>query len=215
MKRILSLILIVLLLTTIATPALAAKAKPSIIPTTLWAKCDYFESVRFRNMPEKAKLVSIKSSNTKVIKVVKEGSGIYDNYLEPLKAGKAKITVKYKIGSKSNTISATYTVKKYPNPLQSVEVNGTKVNIKANKFFYTVDGYTENSAKVKVKLAKGWKIASTWGYKENPFADGSFEEFTPKNGKSFTIPEEYNAGVFFTLENSKKESFQYGINFYR
>ena len=129
MKRILSLILIVLLLTTIATPALAAKAKPSIIPTTLWAKCDYFESVRFRNMPEKAKLISIKSSNTKVIKVVKEGSGIYDNYLEPLKAGKAKITVKYKIGSKSNTISATYTVKKYPNPLQSVEVNGAKVNI--------------------------------------------------------------------------------------
>ena len=212
--RILSLLLALLTLVCAAVPALAAP-RPAIEPRTLWAGCEYYSGVDFVDMPESAKIVSIKSANKSVIKVVKEGSGLYDHYLEPLKAGKSKITVKYKYKGKTATISATYTVKKYPNPMTWVKVNGKKLNIKANKYYYDFEKYTKTKATVTIKLAKGWSIVDTWGFIQDPDDDSTFEEFSPKSGKAFKLPKGYMGCVFFTLGNKKGEELQYGVRFDR
>lgn len=213
--RILSLLLVALTLVSLAGTALAASAKPAIAPRTLWAGCEYFSCVDFVNMPENAEIISIKSSKPSVIKAYREDSGIYDNYLVPLKAGTSKITVKYKLNGKTTSISGTYTVKKYPNPLTSVTVNGAKINIKANKYYYDFNKYTKTKTMVTLKLAKGWKVGWTWGYTEDPQNEDTFKEFKPKSGKAFTIKKGYDGAVFFTLVNSKGEELQYGIHFNR
>ena len=213
--RILSLLLVVFALAGLAGSALAATLKPAIEPRTLWAGCEYYSSVDFVDMPENAKILSVKSSRPGIIKAHRESSNIYDNYLEPLKAGKSKITVKYKYEGKTSTISATFTVKKYPNPLTSVTVDGKARNLKANPYYLDINKYKGTKPLVKVKLAKGWKIAYTWGYTEKPGAEDSFKEFNPRNGRSFKLPKGYEAGVFFTMANAKGEEIQYGIHFYR
>ncbi len=212
--RILSLLLVLLTLAGIAGPAMAAEEKPKIVTETLWAGCEYFGPVGIINLSDSARIISIKSGSPKVIKPHRDGPGLYDNYLEPLKPGKAKITVKYRDGGKSGTLSATYTVKKYPNPLSYVKVNGQKINIKGNKYYYDVNKYKKTSATIVVKPAKGWKIMWTWGYTEK--ADGSdFQEFEPRSGKAFKIKKGRNAGAFFTLVNEQGDFIQYGIHFYR
>lgn len=213
--RVLSQLLTLLTVLSLMAPAMAAGNKPTIVPETLWAGCEYYNSLYIENLPESAKLLTIKSSKPDVIKVVKEGSGLYDHHLVPLKTGKSKISVKYKSGSKTGTIAATFTVKKYPNPLSFVKINGNKIDIKSNKYYYTVNKYTGTKTTITVKPAKGWKIDSTWGYMEKADNNSDFSEFSPRSGKAFTIKKGYNAGAFFTLVNGKNERIQYGINFYR
>ena len=212
--RILSLILVLATLLCVAAPALAAQ-KVSIAPKTLWAGCEYTFGIDFNNMPENAKLVSVKSSNSKVLKATKYGSAIYDTDLTPLKVGKAKVTVTYKIGSKKDTVSATYTVKKYPNPLKRVTVDGKALDIKNNKYYYDFNKFKGTKPLVKLTLAKGWKIAWTWGFTQKKGDDSTFKEFNPKNGKAFNLPKGYEGCVFYTLKNTKGDEIQYGVRFWR
>ena len=182
--------------------------KVRIDTETLWAGCEYYMPVMIAFFPQNAKITSITSSNSKVIKPVLNSSAAYDNYLIPKKAGKSKITVKYKVGSKTKKVSATYTVKKYPKAYSSITVNGKKINVKKKKYYYDVEGYKKTSAKVNVKPAKGWKIISTTLWVGQKAKD-------VKNGKSFKIPKGKNAYAFFVLSNAKGDVIQYGIRFYR
>jgi len=115
-----------------------------------------------------ATVKSVKSSNKKVIKVSKyyyydDKNKKHTGYeLLYKKAGKAKITVKYKTPSgKVKTAKKTITVKPYPNPIKSLKVNGKKVSTKKNQYFYDKK-YKGTKAKIKVKLNKGWKIKSAY-----------------------------------------------------
>ena len=217
LKRI-SLLLAMAFVLTILAPASFAEAKTpktTIVTETLWAGCEYFPTLQYNNMPSNAKIVSVKSSNTKVIKVEKQSSDINDTLLYPLKPGKAKITVKYKVKGKTKTVSATFKVKKYPNPLLSVKVNGKKLDIKTYKFYYDFYKYKATNTKIQVKLAKGWKIADAYRFTEKSKDGSDFNDYNVKNGKAFKVKKGYNCYVFFNLVNSKGEYLQYGIRLYR
>ena len=75
--RMLALLLALMILCGAAIPAMAA-AKPSIVTETLWAGCEYYSCITFKNMPDDAKVVSIKSSNPKIIQVKVFSDDLYD-----------------------------------------------------------------------------------------------------------------------------------------
>lgn len=176
---------------------------------TLWAGGNSW-SVSIAFLPQNAKIIKVISSKPKVIKASLYDHEYYGKWpmLQPLKAGKSKITVKYKVGSKTKKVSATFKVKKYPNPYASILVNGKKIDIKKNKFNYFVDGYKKASAKVKVKPAKGWTIlgSTLWvGDKNKDY----------KDGKSFKTPKGKYSSVNYVLQNAKGEVIYYNIVFAR
>lgn len=212
--RILSLSLVLCMLTLTAVPTYAAN-KVKIIPETLWAGADIYTCIWFDNMPDDAKLVKIKSSNKKIIKAVKYGSGIYDHYIRPRKKGTATITVTYEYNNETKTISAKYRVKKYPKPIKYLIVNGKKVNIKKHRYSYDIHKYKKTKAKIKIKLAKGWKILSVQGLKEKVKDESRTKDFTPKNNKSFKIPKGYNCYIYYHIENKKHETMTYSVSFMR
>lgn len=120
---------------------------------------------------EGAAVESVKSSN-KAVLVAKRGFFYDENdvktpfyYLTAKKAGKATITVKYSDpDGKTGTLEKSIKVKKYPNPIKSLKVNGKKVTVSKNKYMYSKGNFKSTKAIVKVTLNKGWKIADTWAY---------------------------------------------------
>ena len=215
MFRSVSVLLALVALICACAPAQAESPKPTIIPTTLWADCEYTFGIEFSDMPETASIISVKSSNPSVLKVEKYSSDIYDTNLIPKKPGKAKVSVKYKLNGKTGTISAVYTVKAYPNPMTYVKVNGKEIDIKGNKYYYDIFNYKKTKATVTIKLAKGWKFDGTWGFTAKDEPDAEIKEFYPKSGKSFKIPKNEYCCVFFTFTNAKGDDIQYGVRFYR
>lgn len=209
--RALSLLLALLTLAA-AVPALAdIYDEPYIQTETLWARCEYGFGITFVNIPMEAKLVSVSSSNKKVLRVRKFSSDMNDTLLEPLKAGTAKVTAKYKVGSKNYTLSAVYTVKDYPNPLKSVLVDGKAIDIVNNRYYFDFENYSKAKTVIKLNLASGWKVSWTWGFIRDK--NGNEKEFAPKSGKSFKIPKGGGAAAFFTLINKQGDEIQYGIRF--
>jgi len=176
-----------------------------------WAKVD------------KCVLVSIKSINTKVLKAKKTGKEMYEHYLEPVKSGKAKITVKYKYNGKKYTVTKKVTVKKYPDAIKSIKVNGKSVNLdkKAYRFDYDVEKYKKTSAKVKIKAASGWKISNAYMISAKGDTD-KFKELKPsvfKKGTSISIKKGYDAYMFITLVctsgDNEGDTFTYAVRFFR
>jgi hypothetical protein len=175
------------------------------------------------NKIDKCTLVSVKSSNSKVLKAVKDGTSMYSHYLQPVKTGKATVTVKYKYKGNKYTIKKTVKVKKYPKAIKTITVNGKSIDLgkKKYRFDYDVDKYKKTSAKVKIKPATGWKIVSAY----MGMAKGSKDEWkeikvsTIKKGNAITIKKGYDAYMFITLEctsgDNKGDNFTYAVRFYR
>ena len=59
-------------------------------------------------------------------------------WMLPLKVGKCRITIRYKLKGKTYSMSQIMTIKAYPSPIAWIKVNGKKVDLKKNKFqFYS------------------------------------------------------------------------------
>lgn len=192
----------------------ASKAPAKMVVETLWVGDWSSANVEFDNWKnyDKAKLLSIKSSNKKVIKVKKYGSKMYDQSFEMKKPGKSKITIVYKLNGKKYTMKATYTVKKYPKPLKSVAVNEKKISLNKNKYQYYKENYKKTTAKVKVQPAAGWKIQHVYAdtYNGKKFKEIKVSKKAIQNGKTFKFPKkdkELYVGV--TLVNKKGETLHY------
>ena len=217
--KLLSVVLTIAMLIIVTGPSAnadAATVKPSIVAETLWVGTKYQYSVMYKNVPDEAKLVSIKSSKPTILKVSKTGKTVYDTKLKPIKAGKAKVTVKYKIGNKTYTVAKTYTVKKKPSVIKSITLNGKKIKTNESTLITNVAKYKGNKTKINLKLNANWKVAETFAYMQNPNKIDSYKEFKVKNNKSFILKSGYNGAVFFTLKNTKtKETIQYGVRLYR
>lgn len=177
---------------------------------------------RFDKIMDNCKLISVTSSKPKVLKAVKDGSGMYYHYLEPKKLGKAKITIKYKYKGKTYTTSKTVKVKKYPKAIKSLTVNGKKVDLskKALRFDYDVEKYKKTSATIKIKASSGWKIDSAYiisdglknGYK-------NLKASVFKKGTSISVPKGNDGYIFITLKctsgDNKGDNFTYAVRFFR
>jgi len=174
-------------------------------------------------IPDKCSLVSIRSSNTKVIKAVKEGSQLYEHYLEPRRAGKSTITVKYKYKGRTYTISKVCVVKKYPNAVKSLKVNGKTVNLNQKKFpfDYDISKYRKTSARIKLTPAAGWKIQQV----DMSIFNDNYDKFKTlktsviKKGSSISCSKKYSYCVFIHMEctsgANKGDTFTYNVRFMR
>ena len=200
-SRILTLCLLLCLLASVAAPGLAA-AKPTIANSTLWAGVGK-SAVLVQNLPGNAKSFSITSSRKDIIKV---GCGDRNDpstlWLKPLKVGKSKITVKYKAGGKSYSVSSTFTVKKYPNPLAWVKVNGKKIDLKKNKLGYDLESYTKKKLTVDYALSSGWKVRRRF---VSMFVDNDIKDVAWKKGKAIDLSNVPAAIVTLVLYNSKTD----------
>lgn len=164
---------------------------------------------------------SVKSSSSSIIKVISHGSGSDKWYeIEPLKTGKAKLTVKFRTDSgKSKTLKKTLTVKKYPKQIKSLKVNGKKIDTGKNKYEYSKAGYTKTSAAIKMSVKDGWTIYSVTGTLYDSKAKKSKDIKNVKKkitkGKEISFPKEYdNLNVYINM--SKDDLFiSYYVNLNR
>ena len=148
-----------------------------------------------------AKITSVKSSNSR-IKVYRNnhidenGKKQVSFTIQGKKPGKAKLTIKFKAGSKTKTVKKTVRVKKYPNQIKSLKINGKTIKTKGDrKFFYNNSSkYKKTSAKIKMKLKKGWKIS---------YINGNYYSYkTDKSGKISNIKSKISSGK--TIKFPKK-----------
>ncbi len=175
--------------------------------TTYWAGAPFWYTVLAKKLPDNAKLISIKSSNPKVLKAKQYGSGTHDSAVRPMKNGKSKITIKYRTGKKTISISDTLTVKKYPKAIKKIIYNGKPINLKKNKFEVERIAKSDNVVKVKVIPNKGWKVNDKIIVRVDGGKDHSF-----KNGDYTTINRELpRTRMWITLKNKKGEEFEYSI----
>ena len=195
-----------------AVPAMAeAKGKTrSIISETLYAGTgDYWMTIKNWTWDETN--VKITSSNSKVIKVPDKRFPC----LEPKKAGKAKITVKFKLKGKQYKISKTFTVKKYPKAIQSLTINGQKIPLKDwARLNYWYEGEMDQlvTVTINVNAAKDWKISKIKGYEVGMDAADGRKAITVKNNKQLTFGADYMGEVIYTLKNKKTgKTFKYTI----
>ena len=214
MKKMFRSVLIVLLamvmMAGMLTPAFAEeKAKPALKTFVLYDNEGYSRGLGISNMPDNADLVSIKSSKPSVLTA--EGTSLYDLCLTAVKAGTSKVTVKYKVGNKTASISAKFTVKKFPNAIKSLKINGESIDLSFNRYDYFAMGYgnqdKNKKMKIDVKTNKGWEVAETYA-----MLNSSSKRINFKNGKNFNIPKKTMDGeVIILLRNKKGEEFQYSI----
>ncbi len=189
---------------------------------------DNYVGVGYYN-PEKdkgyeGKVTSIVSSNKAVVKVNKGTA--YDERgkkftlftLDYKKAGTAKLTIKYtRPGGKKATLKKTLVVKKYPNMIKSLKVNGKSVTISKNKFRYSVKSYKKTSAKIKLTAKSGWKVKEVTGdYYGKSYKYSELKKSVVTKGTSISFPKKYDHVIFYIyMENKNGDSAVYEVDMFR
>lgn len=173
---------------------------------------------------KEAKIKSVKSSNKKVIRVTKfktdDGKTHYQ--IDAKKAGKAKLTVEYKIpGGKVKTLKKSIKVLPYPKHIKSLKINGKKIKAKGDRrYFYSDSDYQGDSARVKLAVKDGWKISGVYGglaYRDRTKADKEIKNAKKliTSGKKLSFPEEYQ-GLYYIIEMKKDDKFiSYYVSLWR
>lgn len=198
-------------------PAMAAteKAKAKILVETLYPDYEDGYQMRFDGMPQDANIVSVKSSNKKVIKA--DGA-----YLYPLKPGKATITVRYQDGTKTYSIKAAFTVKKSYKAVKKLVINNKKMsglNQGVRTVFYRHYDDRKKSYTISLTPHSGWKVSRVSGF----YTDWDYENmvlgtFTlpAKNKVTVKVALDRCAFVTYVLKNSASgETFKYTVEIAR
>ncbi len=205
--RLLSLTLLLTLLAG-AVPALAA-AKPAIEKPDVFWQGDW-QMVVVKNLPKSAVITSVKSSKTSVIEVT-EGDEERPWYLHAIKAGSSKITVKYKLKSGTiKSVSATFKVKKYPNAIKFIKLNGKKLDIKPEENVdHQIHGYKKTTTTLQVAANTGWKVDQIFLFLNKGGETVKELDITKKNGKSIKTPKSYDVLQYLILFTSTKTGEMY------
>ena len=204
-------LLMALVLVVGAVPATAAAKKASIITEKLYSYSgDYL--IELKNWTYDEEIISVTSSNSKVLKVPDKQY----RWVKVRAAGKAKITIKYKLDDVTYTTSATFTVVKYASPIKRLRMDRRDVSLQGNgkvshDYWPDVD-----EAKVKVTInlipASGWTISRIKAYQYNAYEDSDVHyALTVKNNRRFTVKRDYEAVVTYVLKNKKGDYFNYTI----
>ena len=205
-------LLMALVLTVGAVPATAAAQKASIITEKLYSYSGVY-LIELKNWTYDEEIISVKSSNSKVLKVIDK------KYfrVEVKAAGKAKITIRYKLNDVAYTTAATFTVVKYPSPIKSLRVDGKAVSLKGNArvaYDYWPEGVEEEKVSVTINLtpASGWTISRIKAYQYNAYKNSDVHyALTVRNNRRFTVKRNYEAVVTYVLKNKKGDTFKYAI----
>ena len=173
------------------------------------------------------KITSVTSSNKKVVKVIKDtylnekGKKAAIYHLKYVKAGTAEITVKYtRPNGKKAVIKKTLQIKKYPNMIKSLKVNGKTVKVSKNKFQYSVTKVKKKtSAKIKMATRNGWKVrevtadyygkGKTYKYKE-------LSTSVVTKGTAISFPKKFNYMIIYVyMENESGDQVTYEVDIFR
>lgn len=192
--RLLALTLLLTLLAG-ALPAFAA-AKVAIVKPDVFWQGDW-QRVELVNLPKGAAISSVKSARTDIIQV-NDGEPWY---MHAVSAGKSRITVKYKLKSGAvKSVSAIFTVKKYPNAIKSIKLNGKKLPIKpAENVEYQVHGYKKTATALEVAANTGWKVDQITLFFNKGRDTVKEVDITKKNGKSVKTPKSYDVLQYLIL----------------
>ena len=220
----LALVLSGIILTTGPVSADDTSNRPKATLTTLWENYDNDINLFavYEGNTEAMNITSVKSSNTSVIKVKKNGKTVWDVSLFPKKTGKCTVTVKYRMDGKSYTDRIKMTVKKFPAELKSLNAGGKKINLRSNKYNCDLYKYSKKTVAVKAKAASGWKITGVLCmYRDNPKDENdiSFKTFNKSyvtKGKTIKFSKKYNTMlVSIGMENARGEWLEYVVYFHR
>lgn len=198
---VLALCLLLTLLAGSAMPGFAAK-KPALITGNgiLWLTAGKCPVVAI-NLPSDATSFKVKTSDKSILKVgQQEGFGPYGWWMEPVKAGKATITLKYKTGGKNKSVKGTFQVKEYPKPFEYIKINDKKINLKKDQSFHMIQNYSKNKITVDFKVKSGWKVTECGG---DRIKGDDWMAFTWKKGKSISLKGYDAADILIKLKNKK------------
>ncbi|MBQ6440345.1 MAG: hypothetical protein IJJ06_09525 [Mogibacterium sp.] len=182
----------------------------------------YYDSAKDKSYD--GKLTSVTSSNTSVVSVSKlsaydeKGKKIKIFRLNYKKAGTAKLTVKYtRPNGKKATITKTLVIKKYPNMIKSLKVNGKTVKISKNKLRYTVKAFKNTSAAIKMATKNGWRITeATIDYYGKTYKYKELKKSVVTKGSKISIPKKYDHAIVYIYMYDKNDNrIVYEIDFFR
>lgn len=125
----------------------------------------------------------------------------------PKKSGKVKVTVTFKTKSGKKKASKIVRIKKYPNQIKSLKVNGKKVSTKEYQDYYE-NTYKGTSVKVKAALKSGWKMTNgIYCYvldKNGNKKTINIKKSRILNGKAIKFARKYKEfSLYFEMENKK------------
>ena len=202
--RLLALTLLLALLTG-TVPALAAAGVAIVKPDIFWQ--GDWQRVELENLPKGATVTKVKSSRTDIIQV-NDGEPWY---MHAVKAGKSKITVKYRLKSGTvKSVSATLTVRKYPNAIKAIRLNGKKLDIKpAENIEYQAHGYKKTATTLAVSANTGWKVDKITLYLDRNRETVKTLDITKKNGKSVKTAKSYDVLQYVILFRNTKTGVIY------
>ena len=206
-NRYLGIALLLVLLLSALLPAALAEGKVELVPQVFWAGEQPW-SIGLENAPDNAKLISVKSSNPKVLKV--SGEDVFSIGFDPLQPGKSKVTVKYSVGKKVSEVSAVFTVRKFPSVFKTLKFNGKSIQPTYAKNIYEIDNYKKTSATFTYKLKSTWKLLTA-------ALDIEGQERVPLvSGKSFKIPKGKESYIVVDAQEKKTGAYiVFFIHIYR
>ena len=199
--KILSVCLLLALILGACMPGFAADDKPALITGSgiLWVGMGRTPVVA-SNLPENAKSSSVTSSKPSVLKVGKQKDfGPYGWWMEPLKPGRAKITLKYKTGGKVRSVSGIFQVKNYPDPFEYIKINGKKVDLKKHQSNLFLQDYSKNAITINFKLKSGWKADRLLG---DRIKGDEWKACTWKRNKALSLKGYDAADLVIDLKNT-------------
>lgn len=199
--------------------ATAAEKWYVTVPNVIWIGEDD-QIVGVCRGEKESRVTKVTSSNSAVLKVRTEKWRNEKNkmqtyyFVRAKSAGKATLTIKHSKG----TIKQTVRVKKYPNHITSLTVNGKKVKISDNKFRYDKGNIKSSKVTVKMNLKSGWKITDVWGNCWN--MNGGDRSFTKsasvvKKGSAISFPKKYSEFELMIAMTNGKDTINYHIRLSR
>lgn len=191
MKKIASILLgVVLVISSCMIPSKEAEAAMSNevsysknITVSAQGKYGAFYWLYMGKKVEGAKMVTLKSSNKKVVKVAeKENVGKWINF-NARKPGTAKLTITVKKGNKIKKYTTKIKVVKYKNPVKVMKIGRKNVASKFKKQVSNASYRTKaTKAKLSIKPVSGWKLKEIRGYSAYPV---DYKKL--KNNRTFSV----------------------------
>ena len=218
--KVLLLLVFTLGLLACSTAAVSAKDDPQLLTDTLWAGSDSYGPAYFDTNEDMmdAELISVTSSDPAVIKVLipDQPYSIYDFMLKPLSPGTSTITVKYRQDRVTKTGSGLFTVKAFPAFIQSLEVDGSPLDLMKHKNSYYLYNYTGTAPTIKMDLSSDWSLVDYTAFKVDSSYDTeniSLETIIFRDGQTFNFEKKWDAlKMLLTFQNSDKDVFEYIIS---
>ena len=199
---------------------------PQLISETLWAGCEYYGPGEYDGDVSDCTLSEVYSSDPDIIEVHigQNPVDMYDYYLKPLEEGEAEITVWYVKDGESKHTTNLFTVKPFPQFIDSLEIDGEAQATEDYEGinYYDFYEYTGTAPSVKLEPAEGWLLDEGYGFKSknDDESAGINFEIDPdeiENGWTFDFPEDYDyLCTFYYFRNvDTNDEIMFSVQFYR